>query len=131
MTKIVSTRFFETQRCNLSDASSIIAHEPKPLVHHYNHKAEKPPRGQAQRGRKLQFEDFEWYENPANLSGDIPGKGEGRRLPKRLSKAARRQGQVIADVDSCEAGEPDEIPVSRPHPRFHPRPRRNQGFRSR
>lgn len=94
---------FEAYFHNISDDLLIPGHEPKPLVHHYNHKAEKPPRGQAQRGRKLQFEDFEWYENSPIKSSDIPGRGERRRLPKRLFNSAPRQGQTSANVDFCEA----------------------------
>lgn len=109
------------------------AHEPKPITHHHNHKAEKTPKGQAQRGRKLQFEDFEWYgKEPTTKPNTIPGKSEGRRLPQRLSDPDRRQGQSNENADADFNGEVEGgdsfwfRPRSRPH-RF---PRRNQGLRS-
>ncbi|CAN8103122.1 unnamed protein product [Discula destructiva] len=117
---------------DLRESDDPDAHEPKPIAHHHNHKTEKPPKGQAQRGRKLQLEDFEWYEShPTNVASVIPGKSEGRRLPKRLSEPDRRQGQTNADADACfkEEIEAQAVSHSRPHRRPHRHPRRNQGFR--
>lgn len=101
------------------------ANDPKPVAHHYNHKTEKPAKGQAQRGRKLQFEDFEWYEkNSAIDSTVIPGKSQGRRPPKRL-EAPR---QAMTDADD---GEEEGSFWSRPHSRPNRFPRRSQGSRPR
>lgn len=108
-------------------------HEPKPIAHHYNHKVDKPPKGQAQRGRRLQVEDFEWYEKrPATNFNAVPGKSEGRRLPKRLLQPGSRQEQASADADAdlCNDFRSQDVSWSSPHSRPSRFPRRNQGVRS-
>lgn len=106
------------------------AHDTKPISHHYNHRAEKANKGQPQRGRKLQFEDFEWYEDSTHDGkfNGVPGKVEMRRQPKRLSNQEQRRDNAIDNAEPSHYGEP--VVTGHLHSRHHRRSRRNQEYRS-
>lgn len=114
-----------------SDQSASSDQEAKPISHHHNHRLEKPNKSQAQRGRKLQFEDFEWYEHSKheNKSEDVPGRVEGRRLPKRLSETERRYNRLNTQGNSQE--DMDDFTMSSLPSRPPRRPRRIPGYRPR
>lgn len=125
MTRTVRVR----ESKHIRDGSSLTpstAHDSKPISHHYNHRAEKANKGQPQRGRKLQFEDFEWYGHFAcdNQFNEIPGKVEGRWQPKQLSK------QDNANEDHEPSKHNNLVDTGYLHPRHHRRSRRNQEYRS-
>lgn len=115
------------KRCSLTFGT---VHETKPIAHHYNHRAEKPNKGQPQRGRKLQFEDFEWYERYAREDqfDGIPGKVEGRREHQRLLTQEQRLGNVKEDDGHLKHRNfPD---MGHMHSPRHHRSCRNQEYRS-
>lgn len=112
-----------------------IGQDSKPITHHHNHRFDKVNKNTGQRVKKLQFEDFEWYENPKPTEQvDIPGHVEGdRRQPKRQTQPKRlsRSEQGHVNVDAETHDNMDGFTVAYPYSRSRRLPRRNQGYRTR
>lgn len=79
--------------------------------------------------KKLQFEDFEWYENFACVEelDDVPGRVETRRRQERLSKSDMGLAIEIAETHDTM----DDFAVAIPHSRPSRCHRRKQTYRTR
>lgn len=90
--------------------------DSRPITHHHNHRYDKANnKNPGQRVKKLQFEDFEWYENSAHVEqlDSIPRRVHGRRPIERLSKSDL--GPVNEDAETHDTM--DDFVVAIPHSR--------------
>lgn len=91
----------------------LVGSDSKPITHHHNHRYDKANnKNPGQRVKKLQFEDFEWYENSARIENDdVPRRVHTRRQLEPLSKSDLGPGNEDAETHDTM----DDFVVAVPH----------------